>query len=72
MTVSGIGGDKVSIYLGRKIFVVDLHFRAAYVMNEVSDSGLPGCNAASLGDCRRFEGTYLLLLQGALAQDREN
>jgi hypothetical protein len=44
-----IGADIRSIYLRIMVVVRDVHLTVVYVMNEVSNSGLPGCDSVSLG-----------------------
>jgi hypothetical protein len=44
-----IGADIRSINLRIKVVVEDVHLTIVYVMNEVSNSGLSGCDPVFLG-----------------------
>jgi hypothetical protein len=44
-----IGANIRSTYLRIKVIMEDVHLTVVYVMNKVSNSGLPGCDPVSLG-----------------------
>jgi hypothetical protein len=43
-----ISADIRSAYLRKEVVVEDVHLTVVYIMNEVSNSGLPGCDPVSL------------------------